>query len=839
MSETKIIFNYGHVLSSLNIPVSQENNNFLNFINCPTNLLRLHVVLKNTIACLSQKLISEIENNPILKSQASGYLNTALKLLPLVEQATHNSSLFAAAIGATQPEKALRGVISKNPLYTMLYTTDSQEKSAVLEFHQTILFIQPLVAEARKSNIKIEFKNSDFIRMSIGYRHLIKSDIVTQRLSTSTRRANTVQLLHVFLDMLAEELRAELSLPSASKELKSLRKDQSNPLHDKLLIYDNAKYVRRVIGLIRGSPIQRRNVGRKTRTQTRSKTVRERIGNTILTPFTLAELDDEEPIIYGLIEATQEPDPEALLSGEVVDEDDTGTFVIIDESIPLESYVHEFHQRRVSNDTLKRLERQNNYVPYSLQLLSPQEIQKLMFFLASEQHSPLEQIQQIVLMCMFFTASPLENAIELRVVNEIKDNATDTNITYDLSNHHWIIPAFDLKYKTHEKTSDCLKVAKYLRLPASQFCAATFERFRKSNLSSESKIVGFELEELKPTLQATVDKTIQGKQGGLARISNHMLIMSCQIYGQATTTLLYNRAPPGSIARSYYTTLSTQTLKNRYTSLLKLLAPIIKGAIQTPTQIIVKKSNQQEHIGSQWHPDYTVIQKCIETLKTNTIKYSELWADYRQWYDFHNLFTLYVLFCTGLQTGLRPLKTPIVVPENIILPAKVFIRREKSQSDEFNTRYIPLVNEVIEQMQHYEEHLLAVKGRLIRLGTPVKQIPRLFFLEIEPTQSDKLKIVPFSVSSYDKQLSHYIDAPVNSNRRLLRVFLEDPSSIKSTFTPVPHEIIDAVLGHANIGEQFWSSSSTLSMRAIYQTIEPYITELSNILGIKVIQGMPS
>lgn len=835
MSETQLFSNYPTLLKKYGIECEGAFLDLLILIDCPENFQRLAVVLGNTISALSSPLLFEISQSPTIQQQVVETLDAALKLKHLIEKC-QDPLLFNAATGAEHPDKALRNTLKSNPRYTLLYVWDPKAEKGFQKFHQAILFLEPLIKASRN----LEFKVSDYVRASLGFRRLLKSKQVTDFLNNFAGNVTSVQQIHVYLDMLADVYREQLNLPSNPFQLKKIRNDKTHESHQLVLDYDNAKYVRRVIGLIRGVPIKRRNVDRKSSGFTLLPRSTKRLKDSLLVPFTYEELSDDNAVIFGLIESPEELDPEIIESGEMPDEDETGTILVIDESIPLESYVHEFHKRRTSNDIIKRLERQNNYVALTLQQLSPREIQTLIKFVTAPDVSEEDQVQKIILVAMFFTSSPFERAINIRVVDciNIEKDKPESELTYDLSTNHWIIKAYDLNYKTiSDPYSDSFKTSSYFRLSAPMLCAAVFQRFSSQRRSRESRVIGYTLEECEQQLSKTLKKLKHFKKGAMARISNHMHILCCQVYGQATASLLFNRDPLGSLARNYYTTLPIDTMVKRYKHLLNILLPIVSASFTTMPKINIKPIEGKSYIGAKWHPSWVHVVQCIRILVGILVKNSKNWHRDEGWISFHNTYTAYVLFCTSLLTGLRPINTPMVVPEKVILSAKVFVHREKSKSDEFNTRFIPLSDTALELMRHYDNHLLSVKGRLLRAGIMPSEVPKLFFLRHTPERRGKTTLVNFSVSEYKNIIFKYLFVPINSNRRLLRGFFEDPSILGSKLSPVPFEIIDAILGHANIGEQYWSSSSTLSMRAIREYIEPYLKEIEKILKIISLPGM--
>lgn len=169
------------------------------------------------------------------------------------------------------------------------------------------------------------------------------------------------------------------------------------------------------------------------------------------------------------------------------------------------------------------------------------------------------------------------------------------------------------------------------------------------------------------------------------RISNCLLTLSCATFGQATTALLFNREPPGSSARNYYTSLGTSLLQKRYQHLLDIMAISIEK--EPP---IYSTPNSTGWIGARYRPEITQVANAVSAIKQDLARLLVQLTEQGIWIEFHNLYSTYQILCQSLLTGMRPITTPIVKRELLIDSVGVVIRKEKSREDEFNTRHIPV-----------------------------------------------------------------------------------------------------------------------------------------------------
>lgn len=205
------------------------------------------------------------------------------------------------------------------------------------------------------------------------------------------------------------------------------------------------------------------------------------------------------------------------------------------------------------------------------------------------------------------------------------------------------------------------------------------------------------------------------------------------------------------------------------------------------------------------------------------------------WVRFHNRFTAYCVVAQGLLTGIRPTHSGFINYADMLLEARVAVVRDKDSADEYHTRTIPLHPVAIKIAKAYKEHIEAIAGRLHRIGMLTQwhaaNCPTPFFFTNTQNLDNRYKvaIMPFKPSLLSQELQPHFNLPPNSNRKLLRSELERKA--------VPAMCIDALLGHANLGETLWHPHATLSLEDVRQTLLPHLNELVTSLSIQVLPGV--
>ncbi|MEH8018951.1 hypothetical protein MN202_17040 [Rheinheimera muenzenbergensis] len=792
-------------LRQLDINENEARNyvSLLDFIDAPHDLKYLAAVLENVCAALERPLIAETASNITLIKNIIEHRSQAYSLLERLRQHRGKGHFFRPM--ETNVREALSGYITNYPFYAVLFINSDVNPPLYNLFHQVILLLPHLVDFQSTSNCSVTLKLSDKKLVSLIFRKFSEDQLVTNwYASILNRKCDSLFQLCELLKQL------EVTI------------GQSNYFYREPLIKQCEQLIT-VLKLGLGDPKNRRDAkgrsgGSPTRTASKIDGFSALTGEMLIN-LTLPDIHDEENVVHALWEISSDNiDYESIYSGEEEQEQETSDIYVLQAAQPIESYVQAFHGKRVSSAIIKRIERQNNYLPLSLQGISPFELQQLLIAVSEHTDNIQLLVQQLIVLTMLYTASDFQRAREIINNMEAQNTGADAQINFDGRQNCWLVPAFEPQYKLSIAYEGAQQAANVLRLIATPLCLSKFSKL--TAYLDSIKIANLQHNKTN-VLSTDIDAFIKNIGTGTltqGRISNCLLTLSCATYGQATTALLFNREPPGSSARNYYTSLETSLLQKRYQHLLDIMAISIEK--EPP---IYSTPNSTGWIGARYRPEITQVANAVSAIKQDLARLLVQLTEQGIWIEFHNLYSTYQILCQSLLTGMRPITTPIVKRELLIDSVGVFIRKEKSREDEFNTRHIPVCQTVLDLTNEYEQHVLAIRGRLSRKNIAPHSPPALFFLEATGRPQ------PFQTLLYQKYLNRYINLPPNLNRRLLRNFLEE--------SRVSHEVIDVALGHANLGEQYWGDSSTLSMCEIRLHLAPHMDKFRALLGIKAIAGI--
>lgn len=794
-----------NALAQLDITAAEAKTLFdlLDFIDAPNDLFCLGGVLENVAAALELPIIKEVAPYTKLVQQALEYRSKTYYLLEKLKSHRDKEQFFRPM--ETNVKMVMQGYLTKYPIYVLLFMNSDKNQPFYNAIQQVLLFLPALIEQHTVSNPNVYQKEYE-----------------NRQLCEIIREFSTESMITDWYQGIKGQQYPSLSnIILLFKQLSKRLEKGVYPRKKRLL--NRLDSLIQILQLGLGIPKKRHSVKGRHGGSTPHKSP-EIDGYTALTgemlvQLTLPDIHDDDDLIYALWESPIESiDYEAIHSGEDEQEQEVGDVYIFQTAQPLESYVQAFHGKRVSSAILNRITRQNNYLPLSLQMLSPREYQLLLDAINTQPDKGRMLVIQLCLLTMLYTASPFERAREFLFATRFDDNQTPSQIGYEYSTHSWIIPALNLNYKTAGDFPDAEKPVNLLRFPATALCKLRFEMLATILPPSETPVIPGNKTNI---LSSDINNYIKDINSGTltkGRISNNLLVTCCALFGQATTALLFKREPPGSMARSYYTSLNTSLLQGRYKTLIGTLATSVGRATSTASP-----AESRGWIGARYRPEMGQVAKAIANIKKDLSSLQTRLTVPGTWIDFHNLYTTYQVLCQSLLTAMRPITTPLVKREQLVFSAGVFIRKEKAREDEFNTRHIPVCQIVLQLISAYENHLIVIKSRLLRKSIKPASLPALFYVEANG------KPQHFQPLLYQRMLNNYISLPPNLNRRLLRNYLEEQS--------VSHEIIDVALGHANIGEQYWGAHSTLSMRDIRTQLAPHMTKFAALLNIDAAEGL--
>ena len=199
---------------------------------------------------------------------------------------------------------------------------------------------------------------------------------------------------------------------------------------------------------------------------------------------------------------------------------------------------------------------------------------------------------------------------------------------------------------------------------------------------------------------------------------------------------------------------------------------------------------------------------------------------------YHNNYVLYSLLYQSLTSSLRAIrklgdiyKTWQSQQKNQQILCGI---KDKGSAYHDKVRLIVITEELAKQFKFLEQHddyLVKQPNFEIKLTRPVIRICAPFYFLTEDHQ-----VVPATPSGIAEALEDFGDFPIppNFHRAFIRTDLIENNC--------PIEVIDAILGHANLGESPFQRYSTFDYTVFIEILETHIRRLHQELGLIPIQS---
>jgi hypothetical protein len=811
-------------------------------LNAPADLVGIAGVFENAKAALALPLMRDVSSLDDVVEDLRLLEELIYRCHAQITPAKKHQRLWRNT-SQTELDSFLRGTFDKNPFYSLFYLNSAENQ---LFFHWLRQFLFTFrQATMQNYGISIGFKEHDFNTISIMMRRLTDENPVGPEWlkKADCQYCPSYFAFIEFLYDLADYFVAHSELPPDYRTARGAYNSE-DPRQKNQYFYQEIMDVIKILRITQGFEKKRRTSGprggqgpgRDIVSGLSSHGISALTGSALLYPETLIETNGAPDTLYSLLE-TDYGEDEFDAGEELFEQPATEAFIFAEHE-PIEHYITAFHGRRVAGAVRKRVERQHQYLPSSFQSLSGTQLRSILTVCFRAKDYDPEPAKLILL--MLFCARHDHGFRASRVTADLSENRFD--VVY-LREDGWEVglPAYTINYEHDLRQVDATPLAEGVRLPFPDELVEWLEADISNNqLYRENRLLG-DFEQT-AGIDIFYRLSMQGELSGisLSQVANHLFIRACQRFGSATATLMFGRPAPGSQARLYYTALPLVEIRARYRELIEEMSAS-SGVPLTFSQNDDQLPIPSLSLGCRYLPTLQQYVDALAGLRKHLeqLKKSLLTDD--QWLVFHNHFTVYSVLCQGLLTGMRPTHHGFIRSSDILHGVDVAVVRDKDTEDEFHSRTIPLHPLAIQIAENYQSHIEAMAGRMHRIGMlqpwHLLQCPTPFFFtnagrkRKDGDKTIRVAITPFRPKKYADLLAPWIDLPANSHRRFLRSYLD--------MKRVPAEIIDAYIGHGNLGEHFWHAQSTLSFTDIRQALRPQLDELIRLLDIRAMTGLCS
>jgi hypothetical protein len=235
----------------------------------------------------------------------------------------------------------------------------------------------------------------------------------------------------------------------------------------------------------------------------------------------------------------------------------------------------------------------------------------------------------------------------------------------------------------------------------------------------------------------------------------------------------------------------------------------------------------------------------------------------------HNLLVLYTVLMLKDATGYRDIISPLPRRSDIDLEDNTILVSDKDDAASFNTRVLPLLEPLRQQLIETDHHLRILASRAV-LAAPelsrdlyyqfglapepppepesdsgddknnaIKKIPTppLFFLKTDQGTISVDPVRPTTLKQVIHQCAPWYLLPTNANRASLRRRLLAPVIQASDTPPVPPDGVDYFLSHWVRGREPLGRFATLPLQVYLDQLSPRLTQILQEDGWTVLEGL--
>jgi hypothetical protein len=295
---------------------------------------------------------------------------------------------------------------------------------------------------------------------------------------------------------------------------------------------------------------------------------------------------------------------------------------------------------------------------------------------------------------------------------------------------------------------------------------------------------------------------------------------------------------------SYYTSLPIKRLQTIYQDVcLDIRDRHLVEQKRTLLSIVSEQEFQHapgRYVGSPFRPTQKAVRNLVTTLKQHLKNAGEAELSVLKLMRLHNNMTRYTAFMIAFSTGFRAIRDPFLSSAEVDWRTGFAVLSDKDNEDQYNSRLIWLPPDCLAQLKLFREHQqnagyrfhLLMPNLHDKLGRLRRNAPgrHMFFTSIN---SDRDGYMPITVGpkNIGFRLRDVYALPFNASRHYLR------STLLENNCPV--EVINALMGHFERGEEPWGDYSGLSPHEYRNLLQEKLVPLLQEDGWEPLRGVGS
>jgi len=252
--------------------------------------------------------------------------------------------------------------------------------------------------------------------------------------------------------------------------------------------------------------------------------------------------------------------------------------------------------------------------------------------------------------------------------------------------------------------------------------------------------------------------------------------------------------------------------------------------------------HQNSYSGSLGYTGYvldeSVLSELIELLREKTIEVLRSSAIY---IEKHNAYADYIVVILYFGLGTRPVLDPFPLRRWFNRVDRLALMQDKHHGSDPSYRMGPLGGMLCDQLNYYDDHLVAFASTLFNSGSGKRNLAKCIFdLANKKTPPQSIPYL-FRLSYDGKEVIHYRRSDLS---RILGADVEIPDNYPRKFfymecvrAGVPDTVIRSMIGHATTRANLLGSDSVHSLRSELKKVEPIINAGLQRIGFETVKGI--
>lgn len=460
---------------------------------------------------------------------------------------------------------------------------------------------------------------------------------------------------------------------------------------------------------------------------------------------------------------------------------------------------------------------------------------------------------KVLLSTILWTGKPIQKVVDFTLTQSkpLYVGRTQAYLYWGEDEKYWHIPSPGpaIQPPTAEFSHQYCRAVKDIRIPLTLHTLSMFEEHIQNRLQSpqaSTKLFSLNASEAKSAAQKFLNalKRYHDTEITLTNLSRFLELqierLPCSDRSQARLALGKITAQSDvddatedlenidenlqrSTVELHYSCFTVASLQEKYTTAATHLESLWLRDNPPAVKFQPSREEQETYLGTPFRPRRKIIQTLIERLKIQVdTDYEKYRTDPSKIVHFHLTFLAYSTTMLNVATAMRAVRDCALPWNHINIQTSFAVICDKNEGEYGSCRRVWLPPFVIDQLNHLEQHMNILYNETAQLSPSLIE---KFGLH-RPGESTRLITLTDTLNAHlltpkNLQALVYSITGINLRGNWTRPYLR--SNLIEAGCPV--ESVNALLGHADSGQNPWTKTSALNPADYQETLSNYLTEL--------------